>query len=408
MTAHIDAPSNAPSNAPVNARPVLDASALRLALFTDTYAPQVNGVARTLERLVRAVEERGGTARVFTIDDPDVAAAITAPAPRTSVLRYPSVPFWAYEQLRMAWPSAGRVRRDLADFAPTLVHAATEFGVGLAGRSAARSLGVPFVSSYHTSFTAYAKYYRLGALARPGWAFLRWFHNGGLRTYCPTQSIVDEVNAQGFANTTVWSRGVDVSRFSPTYRSAAVRDAMGATDDTLVIAYVGRLAAEKGLDVGLEAVRRAVAARPGRVRFAAVGDGPYASEVRRLAPPDSWLPGALGGDALSAAYASADVFLFPSVTDTFGNVLLEAMASGVPVVGVDVGPTREQLLPDRGWVVAPGDPQPMANALIALVDDRDRLARARTAALAFAAYKTWDVVWDALIADYLRLQARTV
>lgn len=379
--------------------PRLDASSLRLALFTDTYPPQVNGVSRTLERLVEAVEARGGAACVFTVEDPDASAL-------PNVRRAPSIPFWAYDQLRLAWPSPRRVRREIDAFAPTLIHAATEFGVGLAGRRVAHLTGVPFVSSYHTSFTAYARYYRLGALATPGWAFLRWFHNGGLRTYCPTQAIVDECAAEGFKHTRVWSRGVDVSRFSPRYRSSALRQRFNADDDTLVIAYVGRLAAEKGLDVGLEAVRQVDAARPGRVRFIAIGDGPYTDEVHRLAPAGSWLPGKLLGDDLSAAYASADVFLFPSTTDTFGNVLLEAMASGLPVVGADVGPTREQLFPDRGWLVPASDARAFATALIALVDDRARLTAPRAAALTFASAKTWDVVWDTLIGDYLLLHRR--
>lgn len=374
----------------------VDASTLRLALFTDTFTPQVNGVVRTLERLVAAVHERGGVARVFTVADP-------ASTPLDQVRRYPSVSFWAYKELRLAWPSQARVREELAEFAPTLVHAATEFGVGLAGRSAARALDVPFVSSYHTNFASYAQYYRLGALARPGWAFMRWFHNSGLRTYCPTQAIIDDVSRKGFERTAVWSRGVDSARYAPRYRSDALRERIGATADTLVIAYVGRLAAEKGLRVGLEAVRRVHDARPGRVKFVAVGEGPFEAEVHRLAPVGSWLPGKLAGDALSEAYASADVFLFPSVTDTFGNVLLESMASGVPVVGADVGPTREQLLPDRGWLVPAEDPQAFADQFIALIDDRARLTVARAASLAFAASKSWPVVWDTLITDYLRL-----
>ncbi len=373
-----------------------EARSLRVAIFSDTYSPQVNGVARTLERLVGAVTDRGGVARVFTVTDPDSSTL-------SHVVRYPSVPFWAYNQVRMAWPRQRSVERSLREFAPTLIHAATEFGVGLAGRTAARSLRVPFVSSYHTSFSAYAKFYRLGLLAAPGWSFMRWFHNAGLRTYCPTQAIVDEVNAEGFTNTAVWSRGVDGVRFSPSFRSQALRARIGATDDTLVVMYVGRLAAEKGLDVALRALRIVNDARPGCIRFVAVGDGPYEAEVRAQAPAGSWLPGKLLGDALSEAYASGDVFLFPSTTDTFGNVLLEAMASGMPVVGADVGPTREQVATDRGWLVTPGDATAFAASLIALVDDRARLRVAREQALAFAASKTWAQVWDTLICDYLTL-----
>jgi glycosyltransferase involved in cell wall biosynthesis len=374
----------------------VSAEGLRLALFTDTYAPQVNGVARTLERLAAVIEARGGSVRVFTTEDPEATDA-------TGTERFPSRPFWAYPQLRLAWPRRQRVRAALEAYAPTLVHSATEFGVGLAGRQAARDLGIPFVSSYHTSFVAYADHYGLGLLARPGWHFMRWFHNGGLRTYCPTQAIVDEVNARGFERTAVWSRGVDGARFSPAYRSASLREQLGATDETLVLSYVGRLAAEKGLNVALDALALVEQARPGQVRFLVVGDGPFEPELRARTLPGMVLLGKLHGAALSEAFASGDVLLFPSTTDTFGNVMLEAMASGVPVIGADVGPTREQLQSGGGWLAAPGDPAAFASAIIALVDDRSRVREAAARATAIAAAKTWDVVWDTLLADYLRL-----
>lgn len=374
---------------------------LRLALFTDTYAPQVNGVARTLERLVSVVEARGGAVRVFAPDDPE---AVDSP----DIHRFRSRAFWAYPQLRLSWPSASQVHEALRAFAPTIVHAATEFGMGLVGRRSARALGVPFVSSYHTSFVAYAEHYGLGALARPGWHFMRWFHNGGLRTYCPTQSIVDEVNAQGFERTAVWSRGVDGERFSPRHRSAAFRDTLVQTPDTLVLSYVGRLAAEKGLDVALDAVERVERVRPGAVRLLLVGDGPYEDEVRRRAPAGTVLTGKLHGTALGEAYASGDVFIFPSTTDTFGNVMLEAMASGLPVIGADVGPTREQLQSGGGWLVPAGDAAAFASTIVTLVDDRSLVREAAARARAFAATKSWDAVWDTLLSDYLQLhQFRT-
>ncbi len=382
----------------MSANPIgdVDATSLRLAVFSDTYPPQVNGVSRTLERLIGAVSARGGTARVFTVDDPHAT-------PLPHVQRYPSRPFWAYDQLRLAWPSQKHVRSALTAFAPTLVHAATEFGVGIAGRRAALALGVPLVSSYHTSFSAYAKFYHLGVLARPGWRFMRWFHNAGLRTYCPTQAIVNEVATHGFTHTAVWSRGVDTARFAPSFRSTTFRQEIGATTDTLVLTYVGRLAQEKGLDVAMQALRIVDRERPGRMRFVAVGDGPYQAAVRQLAPTRSYLPGALHGDALSTAYASGDVFLFPSTTDTLGNVLLEAMASGMPIVGADVGPTREQVSTDRGWLVTPGSAAAFADALIALIDNRTPIHVAREQALRFAATKSWSGVWNALIGDYLTL-----
>ncbi|MEP6765517.1 MAG: glycosyltransferase family 1 protein [Gemmatimonadaceae bacterium] len=375
---------------------IVSAKGLRLAIFSETYAPQVNGVTRTLERLTDVVRERGGAVRVYTVSEPGVVE-------QPHIERYASVPFWAYKELRLAWPSTKVVRASLEKFRPTIVHAASQFGLGLAGRRVARAMSVPFVTSYHTSLSAYASFYHLGALALPGWSFMRWFHNSGLRTYCPTHAIMREVEEHGFRNTALWSRGVDGERFSPSFRSTALRALMGANDDTIVVSYVGRLAAEKGLDVVARAVQIASVRRPGKIVFACVGDGPYDAEVRRLVPEGSWLPGKLLGQELSEAYASGDVFLFPSTTDTFGNVMLEAMASGMPVVGADVGPTRELLGDSRGWLVAPGNAEAFADRLVALVDDRSMLNQARIDALEFASQSTWNTVWNSLIRDYLRL-----
>lgn len=369
------------------------AGGLRLAIFTDTALPQLNGVSRTLDRLSRAVVERGGAVRLFTTTDPDAGAEDAA-------VRYPSRPFWAYPQLRLALPGSAAAAAEMRSWGATLVHAATPFGVGLAGRRAARALGLPFVTSYHTSLSAYARYYRLGALAEPGWAFLRWFHNSGARTYCPTRSIESELLDRGFQNTAVWSRGVDTARFAPAWRSADMRRRLGAGDDSLVVAYVGRLAAEKGLDVALEAMRRVELARPGRWRFAFAGDGPYAAHCRASAPAGSVFLGQLVGDELSAFYASADIFVFPSTTDTFGNVLLEAMASGLPVVGADVGPTREVLGAGGGATFAAGDPSALAAALMELERNPALLRETAAAGLANSRGRSWDRIFDSLVADY--------
>jgi phosphatidylinositol alpha 1,6-mannosyltransferase len=382
---------------------VTDHSSLRLALFTDTYAPQVNGVARTLARLTEAVRARGGDVAVFTPHDP------AGPSP-AECERFASVAFWAYPQLRLAHPLAATVDARIAAFSPTLIHAATPFGMGLAGRSAALRHGIPFVSSYHTSFAAYAAYYRLGALAAPGWHFLRWFHNSGQRTYCPTHAIVREVRGHGFERTAVWSRGVDVTRFAPHFRQESLRRSIGVKADERLVLYVGRLAAEKGLDVALTATEAVAAQVPG-VRFAFVGDGPFADDVRRRAPAGTWLPGSMHGEALSAAFASADCFLFPSTTDTFGNVLLEAAASGLPIVAADAPPTRE-LLADSGaaLLVPPTDAVHMARAVARVCHSDDMRRVMSSAARVWAESKSWARVWDDLLEDYaaVRSAPRTI
>ncbi|MBI1808725.1 MAG: glycosyltransferase family 1 protein, partial [Gemmatimonadetes bacterium] len=291
------------------------ARGLRLAIFSDTYPPQVNGVSRTLERLVGAVEARGGEAMVVTVSDP-------AARPDPRVERWPSIPFWAYPQLQMAAPRRTSALDLLERWRPTLVHSATEFGIGLSGLFAARERRVPFVSSYHTHFTAYLRHYNLSALDAIGWPFLRWFHNAGLRTFAPSEIVRAELEANGFRNTRVWSRGVDHTRFHPAFRSPEMRARCGADDDTVLVAYVGRLAPEKGIDVALEGMRQVMARYGKRVAFALAGDGPAEARCRATAPEGTYFAGRLDGRDLSAFYASADVFVFPSITETFGNVVL--------------------------------------------------------------------------------------
>ena len=378
----------------------MDATGLRLALFSDTALPQLNGVTRTLDRLTRAVRARGGEVRMFTTTDRGVDS-------EHSVRRFASVPFWAYPQLRLALPRVSAVTRELQAFGPTLVHAATPFGVGLAGRAAAQRIGAPFVSSYHTSFSAYAECYGLGMLSSAGWRYQRWFHNGGLRTFCPTRAVQRELESQGVRRTRVWGRGVDTARFSPQHRSIAFRrTVLGADAGAVVVAYVGRLAVEKGLDLALGAMRLAQERSTVPLKFVFAGDGPYGAACRAAAPEGSIFLGRLEGEQLATFYASADLFVFPSRTDTFGNVLLEAMASGLPVIAADAAPTRE-LLRDGACGVMAGaaSPVPMADAIVALAHDPERRAWLARSGLSAASQHSWDAVFELLLADYAEVSS---
>jgi glycosyltransferase involved in cell wall biosynthesis len=366
---------------------------LRLAIFTDTFAPQVNGVARTLERLVSAVEARGGAVRVETVEDP-------AAEPDTRVVRWPSAPFWAYPQLRISSPLRAQVVAGLKQWQPTLVHVTTPFGLGLAGRAAARSLRVPLVTSYHTAFGEYLRHYRLGALDRVSWPYLRWFHNSGRRTFAPSRFVASQLLSQGFRDLRVWGRGVDPQRFHPRFRSDAMRHAMGAGPDDLVVAYVGRVAPEKQVTLAIEGLR-VVMGRHAHVRLAIAGDGPALAECRAVAPARTWFAGALEGEALAAFYASADLFIFPSTTETFGNVVLEAMASGLPVVAPDVGATLELANRDTAELFEAGNVNALAEAVERLLRDPSRRDALCAQGALVAAARSWDAIWDGLLREYL-------
>ncbi len=375
------------------------AEGLRLALVSDTWAPQVNGVTRTLERLAEVVRARGGAVEVFTTSDPGAQ-------PEVGVRRADSVPLWFYPQLRVAPARPRPLARALRAWGATLVHVATPFGMGLGGRTAARSLGLPLVTSYHTHFSAYLPHYALGGACRTLERYLRWFHNGGRRTYCPTTSVARDLAARGFERTAVWGRGVDADRFSPAWRTPAVRQLHGSCDRELLVLYVGRVAREKGIDELLDAMalHHALPDAPPS-RLLVVGDGPHLAACRAREVPGVTFFGKATGELLSRLYASADLFVFPSTTDTFGNVTLEAMASALPVIAAECAVTRELLPPGAGSFYAAGDARSLASHIARWGRDPAlRLAAGRKGREG-ALSRRWGRVFDALLTDYTAVVA---
>lgn len=322
---------------------------LRLALFSDTYVPQLNGAARTLRRLVHHLQARGGQVALVTphVGASEPCAALHLQLPGVPVPRYPEL------QLAHGLGAAGAAR--LRAFAPDLVHVATEFGVGWSGVRWARRHGVPLVSSLHTHFPTYAAHYGLGILRQPLWEYMRRFHARAQLTFVPSRATRDEALGHGFHPCLrIWSRGVDLDLFSPARRSPELRQRM-VPDAEVVLLYVGRLAAEKRIDLLLQAYHRVHEAAPVRTALLVVGGGPERTRLEALAGPGVRFTGYLDGSALAAAYAGADLFVFPSDTEAFGNVVLEAMASGLPVIAPAAGGLLD-IVEDRvtGRLVAPG------------------------------------------------------
>ncbi|HEV8410774.1 MAG TPA: glycosyltransferase family 1 protein [Gemmatimonadaceae bacterium] len=369
------------------------AAGLRLAIFTDTYPPQINGVAPTLARLVKAVEARGGDVQVVTVSDPDAIAD-------AQVERWPSIPFWAYPQLQMAAPRRDKALDLIEKWKPNLIHSTTEFGVGLGGLFAAREKRVPFVTSYHTHFTAYLRHYKLTVLDAIGWPYLRWFHNAGRITWAPSEIVRAELAANAFENTRVWSRGVDPNQFHPRFRSNELRKQLGVAEDGVLAVYVGRIAPEKGIHVALEGMRQVMERNGKKVSFALAGHGPDEERCRATAPPGTVFMGRLTGRSLSEFYASADIFVFPSITETFGNVVLEAMSSRLALVAPDWGATTELATTETALQFPAHDAAALAERVERLVNDPALRKKISDAAFAVATTRTWDAVFDRLVGDY--------
>jgi glycosyltransferase involved in cell wall biosynthesis len=307
---------------------------LRIALVTETWPPEVNGVAATIARAADGLRLRGHELQLVRPrqDRGDVAGAAADDARFVEVLMR-GLPIPRYPQLKMGLPSRRALLRLWSARRPDVVHIVTEGPLGWSALHAAMQLRLPVVSDFRTNFHAYSRHYGVGWLRAPVTAYLRKFHNRCACTMVPTEGLRSELAAAGFQRLRVVARGVDTQLFDPARRSVALRASWGAGPETMVALCVGRLAPEKNLGVVLEAVAAMRRDDPA-LRLVFVGDGPERARLVQRCP-DAVFAGLKRGEDLAAHYASADVFLFPSVTETYGNVVPEAMASGLAVVAYD-------------------------------------------------------------------------
>ncbi len=350
---------------------------MRIALLSDTYIPQVNGVTTVVHRIARAVRVAGhGVAVVApryprSMDDGGGGGG-GGGGGRDDELRVFSLPFPPYPSIRLSFPLDRHVARFLDRFAPDLVHAATEGPIGVAARRYALRRELPFVTSYHTDFPQYARDYGLPMLTPLVWRWLVRFHRPARLIHTPGAAVRDELVRRGLRNTVVWGRGVDTSHFTPAKRNPGWRRWLGGGDQTVIVLHVGRLAAEKNLRVLVDAWTRAYRFLGPRAVFVIAGNGPEAQYIAAHLPFTRQL-GFVDRDSLARLYASADLCVLPSRTETCGLVALEAMASGLPVIAADAGGLRESVLHEvNGLLVRPDDARGFSQAIVALVGDAVR------------------------------------
>jgi glycosyltransferase involved in cell wall biosynthesis len=369
---------------------------VRIALFSEVYWPMVSGVGVTLLRLTEALEQRGHQVRVYSASYP----LPKGQQDRAEVHRSPSVPLFLYPDVQWAFPRLRDVAEDAARFRPDVVHVATEFALGLAGLKAARQLRLPLVASAHTDYDKYAARYGVDWALRVGWHYLRWFYGQAHRVLCPSRIYEEHLHSRGVTHTGVWSRGVDPAHFHPRFRSEAYRHALGLGPRDLLVTYIGRIAKEKNL-VQLLAAWEALAAERGRAQLALVGRGPLEEEIRRRDIPGVHVLGLMHDRDLSEAYASADIFVFPSATETFGNSLLEAMGSGLPSLAASAGGVLEFAQHGRNaWLVSPNSAAALTLGLRCLMQDAGLRAGLAEGALQTARERGWGQVYDRLLLDY--------
>jgi phosphatidylinositol alpha 1,6-mannosyltransferase len=377
---------------------------MRIALFTETFTPQRNGVALILARLARfLVEQRHEVLVVTAARDPN-AAAVRTRGIEVVRLRGVAMPF--YPDLTVSSPVAPRAVARVRRFQPDVIHLATEYAVGLVGLQIARALEVPALSSFHTNIPAYLPHYGFGWASETSWRYLRWFHARATHMYCPSHVMRAELVRRGFARVRVWGRGVDTARFSPAHRCESLRARLGPADSVRLL-YVGRLTPEKGLPDLFTACRWLVSdPRAPPMHLGLVGGGALAGRIVARAPANATWMGYLDGEALSRTYASSDLFVFPSRTETLGNVVLEALASGLPVVAPADGGVLETVEHGaNGLLFTPGDTRALARAVLRLAGDSAVRAAFGRRARASVLSRTWASSFQPLVAGYQELAA---
>lgn len=366
---------------------------LRIAVVTETYPPEVNGVAMTVARIVAGLQQRNHDIQLVRPRQDKADTASQGTSFHEVLMR--GLPIPRYPDLRMGVPSKRTLVRLWSSQRPDVVHIATEGPLGWSALQAALHLKLPVSSDFRTNFHAYSKHYGIGWLHKPIMAYLRKFHNRTQCTMVPTEALRRDLAASGLLRLEVVTRGVDTDRFDPARRSADLRANWGVGPDDVVVTCVGRLAPEKNLGVVLTAFE-AIARQQPRAKLLLVGDGPQRAELAARCPA-AIFAGQRTGDDLAAHYASADLFLFPSLTETFGNVTTEAMASGLPVVAFDHAAAAQLIHSGRnGVLVAQGDIPAFVQAATDLATQPDRRAtigeQARASALGWS--------WDAIVARF--------
>jgi glycosyltransferase involved in cell wall biosynthesis len=374
---------------------------LRIAVVTETWPPEVNGVAMTLAKLVQGLSHRNHDVQLIRPRQTKTESPLNDSSLEEVLMR--GMPIPRYPELKLGLPSKKTLVKTWTLRRPDVVHIATEGPLGWSALQAAKVLKLPVTSDFRTNFQSYSKHYGVGWLRKPIVAYLRKFHKATACTMVPTRELMRTLSENGFVNLKVVSRGVDTKLFNISKRDKSLRSSWGATESTKVLISVGRMAPEKNLDQVLKTYE-ALKHTDQAFKLVMVGDGPLRSQFQQRYP-DIIFPGMLSHSNLAAYYASSDLFVFPSQTETFGNVTLEALASGIPVLAFDCAAARDWVQTGiNGWLVAESNPEGFAAQAVAVFNSKDALDRITQSTRQQVVHLDWDqiaeqvesVFWDAI------------
>jgi len=374
---------------------------LRIAVVTETWPPEVNGVAMTLAKLVQGLSHRNHDVQLIRPRQTKSESPLNDASLEEVLMR--GMPIPRYPELKLGLPSKKTLVKTWTLRRPDVVHIATEGPLGWSALQAAKVLKLPVTSDFRTNFQSYSKHYGVGWLRKPIVAYLRKFHNATACTMVPTRELMRTLSENGFANLKVVSRGVDTKLFNISKRDTSLRSSWGVTDNTKVLISVGRMAPEKNLDQVLKTYE-ALKVTGQAFKLVMVGDGPLKEQFQNRYP-EIIFPGMLSQSNLAAYYASSDLFIFPSQTETFGNVTLEALASGIPVLAFDCAAARDWVQTGiNGWLVAENNPEGFAAQAVTIFNSKDLLEKITQSTRQQVVHLDWDqiaeqvesVFWDAI------------
>jgi len=368
---------------------------MRIALATGNYHHVPDGVALTLNRLVAYLLDHGHEVLVFAPEVPDPPIKHVG-----RMVAVPSFPMPGRNEYRITWGLGPKGYDAIREFKPDLIHLATPDMAAIQLIFWAKTRNIPVVASYHTHFTSYMGYYRLEWTVPLIWALFRWFYGTARAVYVPSQSMADVLAGYGIdKNIHIWARGVETDLFSPEKRNLVWRRMLGVADNDVLITFVSRLVWEKDLESVIQTFSRLHEECP-RVKTMIIGEGPAMNHLR-AALPHTVFAGYLSGEDLAQGYASSDVFMFPSTTETFGNVTLEALACGLPAVVANASGNRSLVTNNRnGFLIPPYDVTEYVRMIKLLVNDDAKRADMSRQAREFAMGYTWETINGGLVANY--------
>jgi glycosyltransferase involved in cell wall biosynthesis len=365
---------------------------MRVAIYAGMFKKNQDGATKTLYELVNSLLENNMEVGVW--------AFTLTPQKRDGLqlFRIPSVPLPFYPEYKLSIPN-GAIKRQLDSFAPDVLHITVPDLVGIYLMRYARKRGIPVLTSYHTDFPSYLKSYHLGALYKPAWRFFKWFYNKSRLVLAPTVEMIEKLKNHGIRNVKLWNRGIHLHHFSSQFRSTSLRRKWGAVNKKVIL-YCGRFVWYKDLRTFIETYDLFKQNRNQDVQFVLAGDGPIRDELESRMP-DALFTGYLGVNQLAEVYASSDMLLFPSTTETFGNVVLEGLSSGIPAVVSDEGGCKEIVKQSNGGMIAKArDASDFYMCCKQLLENRSLYHQYRENGLVYALRQDWKRINNRVIREY--------